>query len=77
MLSINNTEHTQPIHFIINPALPNDGIFAKDIEVYTLLLFNIFRANAFRALSQYSNIFNKFIAKPIFTQSTIFALSLI
>ena len=34
------------------PALPNDAIHAKDIEVCLWLLFNVFRANAFRALSQ-------------------------
>ena len=68
MLRVDNTEHTQTILFITIRALPNDGIFAKDIEVCLWLLFNVFRVNACRALSQYSNIFNKFIAKPIFTK---------
>ena len=46
MLHVNNTEHTQPILFVAVPALPNDGINAKDIEVCLWLLFNVFRINA-------------------------------
>ena len=34
MLSVDNTEHTQPILFMAAPALPNDGIHIKDFEVY-------------------------------------------
>ena len=46
MFRVDNTEHTQPILFMPIPALPNDGIYAKDIEVCLWLLFNVFRVNA-------------------------------
>lgn len=46
MLRVDNTEHTQPSLFMTIPALPNDGIHAKDIEVCLWLLFNVFRVNA-------------------------------
>ena len=46
MLRVDNTEHTQPVLFMTIPALPNDGIHAKDIEVCLRLLFNVFRTNA-------------------------------
>ena len=46
MLRVDNTEHTQPVLFMTIPALPNDGIHAKDIEVGLRLLFNVFRTNA-------------------------------
>ena len=46
MLRVDNTEHTQPVLFMTIPALPNDGIHAKDIEVCLRLLFNVFRVNA-------------------------------
>ena len=45
MLRVYNTEHTQPILFMTIPALPNDDIHAKDIEVCLRLLFNVFRVN--------------------------------
>ncbi|MDE6842460.1 MAG: hypothetical protein K2J24_02945 [Muribaculaceae bacterium] len=45
MLRVYDTEHTQPILFMTIPALPNDGIHAKDIEVCLWLLFNVFRVN--------------------------------
>ncbi|MDE6551855.1 MAG: hypothetical protein K2K98_02675 [Muribaculaceae bacterium] len=46
ILRVYNTEYTQPILFMTIPALPNDGIHAKDIEVCLGLLFNVFRVNA-------------------------------
>ena len=46
ILRVDNTEHTQPILFMTIPALPNDGIHAKDIEVCLWLLLNVFRVNA-------------------------------
>ena len=46
MLRVDNTEHTQPILFMSVPALPNDGIHAKDIEVCLRLCSSIFRVNA-------------------------------
>ncbi|MDE6755027.1 MAG: hypothetical protein K2J82_10510 [Muribaculaceae bacterium] len=39
MLHVDNTEHTQPILFMAVPALPNDAIHAKDIEVYNSMFF--------------------------------------
>ena len=47
MLRADNTQHTQPILFMTIPALPYDGIYAKDIEVCLRLLFNVFRVNAY------------------------------
>ena len=38
-LHVDNTVHTQPILFMAVPALPNDGIHAQDIEVYTSMIF--------------------------------------
>ncbi|MDE5821053.1 MAG: hypothetical protein K2H63_01035 [Paramuribaculum sp.] len=47
MLRVENTEHTQPILFMDVPALTNDGMYAKDIEVCLWALFNVFRVNAY------------------------------
>lgn len=46
ILRVYNAEHTQHSLFMTIPALPNDGIHAKDIEVCLWLLFNIFHVNA-------------------------------
>ena len=59
MLRVYNTEHTQPILFMTIPALPNDGIHAKDIEVCLRLLFNVFRVNAYLTKSSLKKILQK------------------
>lgn len=46
MFRVDNTEHIQPILIMTVPALPNDGIDAKDIEVCLRLLFNVSRVYA-------------------------------
>lgn len=38
MFRVESSECTQPILFITNPAMPNDGLHAKDIEVTKISL---------------------------------------